>query len=140
MIGREPQRPRLPPRDRRHLRPRALQDASDLRRVASFSEPSKLRFQEDKTCAVLERLRFGIPLESALPHQRAHALDCCLDYPAGREQAADRLRLSPRGIATPPQVSLAARRKVLAGITPPLEMLRADGYLEFSGRRLGEQA
>ncbi len=140
MIGRERQRPRLPPRDRRHLRPCALQDARDLRRVASFSKPSKFRFQEDKTCAVLERLRLRVPIESALLHQRAHALDPCLAYPARREQAANGLRLSPRRFAPPPQVSLATQGKVLARITPSLEMLRADGYLEVFGRRLGEQA
>ncbi len=139
MLGRQRQRPRLPPPQRRHLRPCALQDTRDLRLIAFFGEPIKLRFQEDETRAVLQRLRFGIPLESALPHQRAHALDCRMAYPARREKTADGLSLSPRGITTPPQVSLAAQGKILAGITPPLEMLRADGYLEVFGRRLGEQ-
>ncbi len=140
MLGRERQRPGPSPRERRHFRPRALQDARDLRLVASFSEPNQLRFQENQTCAILERLRFGVPLESALLHQRAHALDCYMAYPARREKTADGLRLSPRGIAPPPKVSLAAQGKLLARIAPPLEMLRADGYLEVFRGHLGEQA
>ena len=112
----------------------------ELRRVASFGEPIKLRFKEDQTCAVLQRLRFGIPPESALLHQRAHTLNSRPAYPERREQVADGLRLSPRGIAPPPQVALAARGEVPARIAPALEMLRANRYLEVIGRRLGEQA
>ena len=112
----------------------------ELRRVASFGEPIKLRFKEDQTCAVLECLRFGVPPEPALLHQRAHASDRRPACPAGSEQVGDGLRLSPRGIAPPPQVALAARGKVPARIAPALEMLRADRYLEVIGRRLGEQA
>ena len=112
----------------------------DLRRATSFGKPIKFRFQEDETCAVLQQLDLWLPFESTLSDQSAYPLDRRRGHPAGGEQIADRLRLSPRGMAPPPKVSLAARRIVLPRIAPPLEMLRADRYPEFVGRGLGKQA
>ncbi len=112
----------------------------DLCGVASFGEPIKFGFQEDETCTVLQQPDLWIPFESTLLDQSAYPLDRRRGCPAGREQIADRLRLSPRGMAPPPKVSLAARRIVLPRIAPPLEMLRADRYPEFVGRGLGKQA
>lgn len=112
----------------------------DLRRVTSFGEPIKFRFQEDETCTVLQQLDLWIPFESTLLDQPAYPLDRRRGYPAGGEQIANRLRLPPCGLAPPPKVSLAARGIVLPRIEPPLEMLRADRYPEFVGRGLGKQA
>ena len=112
----------------------------DLCCVAPFREPGKLRFQESQTGTVLECLHVRIPFESALADQLPYALDRRLGNPAGGEQFADGLRLSPRRIAPPPQVSPAPRGKVRPRVSPPLEMLRADGYLEIFGGGLGEQA
>ena len=130
----------MPPGVRRHFHPGALKDPCDLGRVAPFSETIKLRFQEDQACTVLQGLRLRVPLESALLDQPGHALDCRRRYPVRREQVAYGLRLSPRRISSPPEVSLAARGEVLPGVSPPLEVLCADGYPEVFGRRLGEQA
>ena len=139
MPGRERQRQRLPPPRGGHLPPCALQDAGDLHGIASFGKALEFRFQEDKACAVLEGLRFAVALDSAFPDQRPNALDGRGVYAAGRENIADRLRLSPRRIATPPEVSLPARGKVTTRIAPPLEMLRPDGYPEVVGWRFGKQ-
>ena len=120
----------MPPGKRRHFHPGALKDPRDLGRAAPFSETIKLRFQEDQACTVLQGLHLRIPLESALLDQPGHPLDCHRLYPARREQVADGLRLSPRGIAPPAEVSLAARREVLPGVSPPLEVLCANGNPE----------
>ena len=58
--------------------------------------------------------------------------------PAGSEKIANRLRLPPRRMEAPSQVSLPARGKVPAGIAPALEMLCPDGYPEAVGRRFGK--
>lgn len=140
MPGRERQGFRLPPHARRHLSPRAPQDAGNLGCVTSLGKSIELRLEKDQARAVLQHLRFRVPLQSALPHQRLNALDRRPACPVGREQGTDGLRLPPRGIAPPPQVSLAARWEVFPGITPPLEMLRTDGYLESLGRCVREQS
>ena len=139
MPGHERQRTRLPPPQGGHLHPCALQDAGDLPRIPPFGKAFEFRREEDKARAVLQHLRFWVPLDAAFPDQVPNPLDGRRVSPAGRQQIANRLRLSPRRMAAPDQVSLTARRIFSAGIAPALEMLCPDGYPEIVGRRFGEQ-
>lgn len=112
----------------------------DLCCVAPFREPEKLPFQEYEAGAVLKRLCLRVPSQTAFLHQRGHSRDGRAARIERLQQLANGLRLPLRRISAPPQVTLAARSKVLPRIPPPLEMLRTDGDLEIFGGGLGEQA